>query len=158
MALVLDQRNRELQQELLRQALPEKGWIFNPHPEQGMFSSIQCAAHWEKWGEALSWFVVMLGDQPLVQTSTLNRLLEFAAENPECICQPSRQGRARHPVVLPRKYFMQLRETKCVNLKEFLATWEGVRAFCEMDDIGLDIDLDTPQDYERALQLLDAQS
>jgi molybdenum cofactor cytidylyltransferase len=35
--------------ELDRLAFAAENRIVNPHPEQGMFSSIQCAARWPGW-------------------------------------------------------------------------------------------------------------
>lgn len=131
--------------------------IINPHPELGMFSSIRCAACWTGWEEPTH-IAITLGDQPHVRPLTLRTLLDFAAANPACICQPSRAGRPRHPVLLPSGVFWTLGHAAEQNLKQFLQARESQRKLCELDDPGLDLDLDTPEDYARALSTHPANS
>jgi CTP:molybdopterin cytidylyltransferase MocA len=38
-------------------------------------------------------------------------------------------------------------------LKEFLSATSRPFALCELDDPGLDLDIDRPEDYERALKM-----
>jgi len=129
------------------------GRIFNPRPERGMFSSIQCAARWDGWPAGLTHWAISLGDQPLVRPDTLERLLDFAAARPDEVCQPARAGRGRHPVMLPARVFARLRESGAADLKQFLLESGAPPARCEVEDAGLDLDLDEPADYERALRL-----
>ncbi len=125
--------------------------IINPRPEQGMFSSIQCAARWSGWQQEISHWVMTLGDQPHLQSGTLAALIEFAETNPHKICQPSRKGRLRHPVVFPRNALKDLGRSSAPTLKDFLQARPAALAFCEIDDAGLDFDIDTPAAYQRAL-------
>jgi molybdenum cofactor cytidylyltransferase len=125
--------------------------IANPEPHRGMFSSVQCAAMWESWKKEITHFVITLGDQPQVESGTLKVIMNFVTANPEHICQLSRNGRPRHPVVLPRKYFLELGTAKESNLKEFLRARESQRRLLESADDALDVDIDTPEDYQRAL-------
>jgi molybdenum cofactor cytidylyltransferase len=125
--------------------------IFNPKPQEGMFSSIRCAARWTGWTPDLTHFVITLGDQPLVRLETLRRLIAFGAAHPENICQPAREARARHPVLMPRKTFTLLRDASESDLKQFLLNRAEQRSLFESDDPGLDFDLDRPEDYARAL-------
>jgi CTP:molybdopterin cytidylyltransferase MocA len=139
--------------ELNRLGFPAPARILNPAPARGMFSSVQCAARWPGWRPGLTYWVVTLGDQPHVSPTTLRALLDLAAGQPEKICQPSRQGRARHPVVLPARVFAQLRDATEAHLKAFLQARAGDRVLQEMEDPALDFDLDEPADYERAVKL-----
>jgi molybdenum cofactor cytidylyltransferase len=145
--------NTALAAELDRLGFPVASRIFNPQPERGMFSSIQCAASWNGWQPNVTHWAITLGDQPQVRLETLGRLIDFAAANPSSICQPSRNGRGRHPVVLPSDAFLRLKDSRAANLKEFLEADDLSVARWEMDDPGLDLDLDEPSDYERALAL-----
>ncbi len=124
--------------------------IPNPHPEQGMFSSVVCAANWPGWEKEISSWVVGLGDQPHLQTATLRLLLELAAKNPDAVCQPFFGDHGRHPVILPRPAFVQLRNTRAGTLKEFLKLVACRSVQCAVNDSGLSLDLDTPEDYNRA--------
>jgi len=142
--------------ELNRLGFPIENRVVNPKPERGMFSSIQCAANWTGWNHSLNHWAIVLGDQPHLRPATLLALADFAARHPEHICQPSRNGRARHPVLLPRDVLAQLGDSSAATLKEFLAPLSEKVKLIELDDPGLDLDLDYMADYERALELAKA--
>ena len=152
-AIVLAANDPVLPGELDR--LEVKARIFNAKPELGMFSSIQCAARWSGWNADVTHVAVALGDQPQLQQRTLESLLAFAAGNPARISQPSRNGRGRHPVVIPRSMFPALADSNASNLKEFMLAQPELPARIEIADGGLDLDLDTPVDYERAVVAVD---
>jgi CTP:molybdopterin cytidylyltransferase MocA len=118
-----------------------------------MFSSVQCAARWSGWNAELTHWVIVLGDQPHLRPDTLRALLDFARKQSNQVCQPSRRGRPRHPVVAPKPEFIKLKDSRAGTLKEFLQTMSSGAALCELDDPGLDFDMDTPPDYEQALRL-----
>src|SRR6185436_20556066 len=102
------------------------------------------------WNETLTHWAITLGDQPHLQFETLCALLDFSSLNPDHICQPSHGGRPRHPVLLPRRLFQELASTSRATLKEFLAEHRDPLRLIESSDPGLDLDLDTPADYEEA--------
>ncbi len=139
--------------ELDRIAFSAENRITNLNPQRGMFSSICSAARWSRWKPNLSHWVIVLGDQPHLRTETLRALIRFAAARPSSVCQPSRQGRRRHPVILPRAIFQNLTNSTDDNLKSFLQDRPQDLAACEMNDPGLDLDIDRPEDYEKALQI-----
>jgi len=143
----------EIQNELDRLDFPKENRIVNPAPERGMFSSIQCAASWPGWKTELSQWLITLGDQPHLLETTLQALLDFAAANTEKICQPLWNGKRRHPVLLPKRIFVQLAGSSASDLKQFLAGREADWAGIDSDDAGLDLDLDTPADYEHMRKL-----
>lgn len=134
-------------------------WVRNPSPERGMFSSIQRGVNWEGWDGGLEWThgAIVLGDQPHLKTSTLERLMVSSAAAPDRIVQPASGGRGRHPVLLPWpdwKALGRMEEGKG-TLRDFLLAREERLWRVEMgsDDPGLDLDMDTPEDYRRALEL-----
>ena len=124
-------------------------YISNPQPERGMFSSVVCAAEWRGWKKDISHWAVTLGDQPHLKTETLAALLEFSAQNPGAICQPEFDGRERHPVILPQEIFCALKNSRAESLKDFLQDSGWPRRRCAVDDAGLALDLDTPEDWRR---------
>src|SRR5437660_1558556 len=142
-----------IEKELDRLGFPDQSRILNPSPELGMFSSIQCAAGWPNWKPDLTHWVIALGDQPHLREETLRALLTLSTTHPEAICQLSRQGRPRHPVLLPAHAFLRLQNSKHHNLKDFLRDLPLQFAFAESEDAGLDVDIDHPSDYEKALHL-----
>jgi molybdenum cofactor cytidylyltransferase len=147
--VVISSAGLSLSHELDLLGFPQESRIQNPVPERGMFSSIQCAASWSGWSESLTHWVLLLGDQPHLQPATLRQLLDFATQHPSRVCQPMRRSQWRHPVVLPRAVFSQLSLSKVETLREFLLGFE--RAGFECEDSGLDDDIDTPEDYRKAL-------
>jgi molybdenum cofactor cytidylyltransferase len=144
---------KPLETELNRLDFPVANRIANPAPEQGMFSSIQCAARWSGWSPEITHWVITLGDQPHLQSTTLRQLLDFAARYPDKICQPIRSDRRKHPVLLPRRFFEKLKDTPAADLKIFLTAHAQDLSGFQSQDNGLDFDMDTPEDYERVKQL-----
>lgn len=136
--------------ELDRLQLPAAQRIMNPVPEHGMFSSVQCAATWHGWPPEVSHWAIVLGDQPHLRLETLEAIVAFTAANPGKICQPRKSGHRHHPVIMPRIVFESIRNTVATTLKEFLVSFES--AYCEMNDPGLELDIDRPEDYQKALQ------
>jgi molybdenum cofactor cytidylyltransferase len=135
--------------ELARLDFPAHDRIENPQPERGMFSSIVCAANWPGWRKEISSWAIALGDQPHLRPDTLRQLLEFHSAHTGAICQPEFDGHTRHPVVLPRAAFRQLKNTRATTLKDFLKHISLPRVQCPVADAGLSLDMDTPEDYKQ---------
>jgi CTP:molybdopterin cytidylyltransferase MocA len=142
-----------IHKELDRLNFPASCRIPNPNPDEGMFSSIRCAAQWSGWQPGLTHWAITLGDQPHLRAETLKALLKLSAAQPDKICQPLRLGHLRHPVVLPKRFFLLLKDATALTLKDFLSAFKKQITSCEIDDPGLDLDIDEPSDYKRALAL-----
>jgi molybdenum cofactor cytidylyltransferase len=151
-AVVLARDDATLPRELAALQAHDVFQLMNDDPTRGMFSSVQVAAAWTGWSPAITHWLISLGDQPQVRMETFAHLLAEAAKHPEWICQPARNGRARHPIVLPAAPFRLLAMAEEENLKQFLAARGDTRHVFESEDPGLDLDLDYPEDYERARQ------
>jgi molybdenum cofactor cytidylyltransferase len=151
-AVVCAADDRAIQTELDRLGFPGEDRIANPAPQRGMFSSIQCAAQWPGWNRTLTHWAIVLGDQPHLRYDTLQRTVEFSFAHPGRVCQPGRAGHGRHPVIFPKAVFRTLAKSSAADLKEFLRAMTNRVALCELDDSGLDLDLDRPEDYERAVR------
>jgi molybdenum cofactor cytidylyltransferase len=147
--VVCSPNNPELEAELNRLNFLPESRIYNPAPDRGMFSSIQCAASWTGWNRELSHWAIVLGDQPHLKFETLQTLVEFGAAHPTEICLPACEGRGRHPVLMPKSAFLELPNSSTDNLKSFLETHNP--ALCPVNDPGLAFDLDRPEDYDRAI-------
>jgi len=142
-----------IETELDRLGFSRTDRIQNPAPESGMFSSVQCAANWDGWSPALTHWLITLGDQPHLGTTTLRTLLEFGARNSDKICQPMRSERRKHPVLFPKRFFHELKNSNARDLKIFLLEQAVNLSGFESYDAGLDLDMDTPADYEQALKI-----
>ena len=152
-AVVCRENSKPLDQELDRLHFPKANRITNPAPDRGMFSSIQCAANWAGWNADLTHWLIMLGDQPHLRFETLQALVDFGRHHTDKICQPLRAGHRKHPVLLPKKLFVELRSCADSDLKQFLQAYSNDLAGFESDDSGLDLDMDTPEDYEQVRRL-----
>jgi len=145
--------DKVLAAELDRLGFAADNRVYNPAPARGMFSSIQCAAQWPGWKRSLTHWAIVLGDQPHLRPQTLDALLDFSAGHPEKICLPGQGGHRRHPVLLPKERFSQLADSTTTDLKEFLGTMTPQVSICELDDPGLGLDIDLPDEYQRAMDL-----
>ncbi|MCU0787913.1 MAG: nucleotidyltransferase family protein [Verrucomicrobia bacterium] len=152
-AIVAASDDGALLAELSRLGFPPSHRILNPQPESGMFSSIRCAAQWPGWDKALTHWVITLGDQPQLKRETLQALLHFGAAHPDKVCQPRWRGRLHHPVLMPQRFFQPLAVTRSGMLSEFLQSIPGDVLGCDIEDPGLGFDIDTPEDYERAVSI-----
>jgi molybdenum cofactor cytidylyltransferase len=156
-AVVCAVGDQNIRDELERLGFPTANRLPNPAPDRGMFSSIQCAAQWQGWENGLTRWVIVLGDQPLVRKATLRSLLDFSSAHQGKICQPMHGGHGRHPVVLPRAAFLALADSTAPTLKAFLENRAAEVTFCLVHDPGLEVDIDWPEDYQRALKLAQKQ-
>jgi molybdenum cofactor cytidylyltransferase len=140
--------------EFDRLRFPVTDRILNLDPSRGMFSSVQCAARWRGWRSSPTHYAIVLGDQPHLTPATLAEMIARAKQNPGKISQPSRGGHGRHPVFLPASALRKLAESRAISLKQFLESMAGeVRQF-ELDDPGLDLDIDHPEDYQKLLRMV----
>jgi molybdenum cofactor cytidylyltransferase len=164
--VVCAEGDQALASELDRLNFPIQDRIYNPTPDQGMFSSIRCAAKWTGWETAsvgkgnipplqLTHWAIVLGDQPHLRHETLQALLEFTTAHPESICFPRSGGHRRHPVFLPRRFWLQLAESSARDLKKFLDSHAEQTAICDLPDAGLELDIDYREDYKRAREISD---
>ena len=151
-AVVHRPKDEPMLSELAELNFPDSHRIENPRPDDGMFSSVQCAARWPGWLTELTHWAIVLGDQPHLRLDTLRQLLACAAEHPDAVCQPAFEGKAKHPVILPAAVFRELARTGEKTLKLFLQHTVCLSVKCSIPDPGLSLDLDTPEDYKRALQ------
>jgi molybdenum cofactor cytidylyltransferase len=143
----------ELKRELDHLSVPNADRIVNAAPQRGMFSSIQCAARWPGWATGMTHWAIVLGDQPQIGRETLQAIITFSSAHPDEICVPKHRGHRRHPVIMPEKAFVQLAHSNAADLKSFLDAPPRPAIFCELDDSALELDIDTPEDYQRITEI-----
>lgn len=151
-AVVCSRGDATILTELDRLAWPMKDRIFNPEVTPEMFSSVLCGFQWEGWEANVSHLAVALGDQPLIREKTIADLVAHAMQNPKNICQPLYENRRRHPVIIPRHIAEKVTLESHTNLREVLDDYKEHISVYPCDDPGLVIDIDTPKDYDDALQ------
>jgi molybdenum cofactor cytidylyltransferase len=146
----------DLFKELDRLNFPAQNRIENSQPERGMFSSILCAAQWNGWNGEIMSRVIVLGDQPHLRLETLRELVDFHFRHLNLVCQPFYGDHERHPVILPRNVFEKLKISNSETLKVFLKLISSATVQYPMNDPGLALDMDTPEDYKKLKNLTSA--
>lgn len=123
----------------------------NPRPERGMASSAQWAL--AQMRDDIDAFLIVLGDQPQIQTSTIKEVLRAAAMSNQGILVPTFEGKRGHPVLFRSKYkkaILALPDN--VGLNEVLKqSADDVREVA-MDTETILKDIDTPEDYREAVR------
>jgi molybdenum cofactor cytidylyltransferase len=117
----------------------------NPRPERGMLSSVQAgvSALPEGASAALIWPV----DVPFVQPETVRAILDAA---PGRLLVPTHDGRGGHPLRVPRARFGELIALDPeAGLKALLEARPAELVRLAVDDPGVLVDIDTPEDLAR---------
>ena len=98
--------------------------------------------------------LMTLADVPLVAPSTIRRLVDTWRESRAPIVRPARGETHGHPVLFDRRLFAELRAADpAAGAKPVVRAHAGEVVNVPVDDEGAFLDLDTPEDYERALAL-----
>lgn len=137
--------------EKVKQALGERPvkYCHNAEHDQGMFSSVICGlrAIPEDAGAVL----IYLGDQPAIPPAVTNTVIDAYNEELYGIVIPVHMHRRGHPLLVDLKYRKEI---------EKLDLEQGLRALrhhfpqdvleVEVDEPGILVDIDTPEDYKKA--------
>jgi molybdenum cofactor cytidylyltransferase len=90
----------------------------------------------------------LLGDQPMLNSATINTLLEKFWSTDKDICVPSYRGKRRPPAVFGRRFYRHLMAIKGDTGARQLIDANLDRVFAaEMDDPICFFDIDTQQDF-----------
>lgn len=123
---------------------------YNPDPEGDMVSSIRCGLAYVETDQAV---LIALGDQPLVTTEIVNRLIAEYEQRPEGMVLPVYEGKRGHPMILSPAYREEiLFESMPDGLKTLRNRHAGSVRTVPVDTDGVLIDLDYRSDYEKALR------
>ncbi|GBF75186.1 hypothetical protein PA598K_03572 [Paenibacillus sp. 598K] len=132
-------------------------YIVNTTPSLGMSSSIHVAVRWAQRTGAGA-LMILLGDQPGVQTHVLKAmLLRYVAARP-AILQARYSDRSGHPVLFDSRWFPELLQLQgdrgasaLLRQKRQLVQYVDVPALSP-------VDLDTQEEYEAYLSLMQTDS
>jgi molybdenum cofactor cytidylyltransferase len=138
----------ELIQEEINQINDKKAYsfqikfVYNENFNQGMFTSIQKGCT-----EVNSpVFFITPGDCPLVKKVTLQLLAAHKGN----VVIPSFQFKGGHPIKLSKPVKQKILETNTdSNLRVVLNGYE--KEYINVDDPGVLVDVDTPEDYQKAI-------
>jgi molybdenum cofactor cytidylyltransferase len=116
--------------------------VENRDPSRGMFSSIQEGVRTAS-GDVL---LVLPGDMPFVAPQTVARVIAEWRRTGG-IVSPRHNGKRGHPVALPLALRDEILATSATsNLHEVIKKHAGERIDLEVDDPGINRDVDKPED------------
>ena len=124
--------------------------VVNPDESGDMASSIRAGR--DSTAPETSGIIVALCDYPLVLPGTVKALIDQHAKHPDSIITPTCQGRCGHPLLLPRAILAELTEGKI--LRDLLKKDATRIREVPLDDTGILIDMDTPDDYRAVCAML----
>ncbi|MBI4496128.1 MAG: nucleotidyltransferase family protein [Deltaproteobacteria bacterium] len=136
----------------IRQRVPTEGVkvALNPDYSAGLSSSIRRGLRvMDPRAEA---FLIVLGDQPAVESRILNRLMEeFERARPaKKIALPTCRGIRGHPALFSAEYLPEaLRLKGDVGLRQILADHPQEILEVEMGTEAILADIDTPEDFQK---------
>ena len=118
--------------------------VVNPNPERGMLSSLQCGlARVSADAEAVLWTLV---DLPAVQPETVARVVD--ARPGERLRIARYTGKRGHPVWASRELLPEIARATGTP-KDVILKYEQDIVYVDVDDPGVVLDADTPEEYLR---------
>ena len=125
-------------------------FAYNPDPEGDMISSIRCGLAYIPPDQAI---LVALGDQPLVTTGTVNRLIAEYERRPEGMVLPVHDGKRGHPMIVSPAFREEiLFESNPGGLKGLRDRHAESVRLVPVDTDAVLFDVDYRSDYEEALR------
>ena len=122
----------------------------NPNPADGQLSSLQYAI--KNLPEDCCGLVQALVDHPRVALSSYNLMYRYSQKYNDKIIIPSFKGRRGHPVYFGRKYFPDLLNAPLNHGARHVVEKRSDQVrLLEVEDKGITMDIDTPEDYQANL-------
>ncbi len=124
-------------------------FIENPDPSRGQFSSLLIGLlELLRYNSDLSSAIISLIDHPLVSETVIKILIIQHNLKKDKIIIPCFNKRQGHPILIPAKYFNQIKEYEGTEgLKGFLNRNQHLIYRVDLDDDSILIDIDTPDEY-----------
>ncbi|MBI2864155.1 MAG: nucleotidyltransferase family protein [Chloroflexi bacterium] len=124
--------------------------VYNPHYDLGMYSSVVAGVG--SLGPAVDAFLLLPGDYPLVKPHTVQSLIGAYLNSRAGIVYPRYLGRRGHPPLIERRYVEEAPDaSQPGGLRTVLRRHEDEAIDVVVDDQGVIMDLDIPDDYAKAL-------
>jgi molybdenum cofactor cytidylyltransferase len=100
-------------------------------------------------------FAIFLADQPFIKGETIKKIIEEFNKRECLILAPLYNNEIGHPVIFHRKLIPEIMKlTGDVGAKTIIKKFKENAYFLEVDDEGVFIDIDTPEDLNETLKKL----
>jgi putative nucleotidyltransferase with HDIG domain len=128
--------------------------VHNERYEEDMFLSIRTGVRALR--QDTSAFFILPADIPLVRPETVSQLLDEYAKTEPSVLLPRFLGESGHPPLISRELIPEiLSHDGTGGLRSVLDRYGAKSRWLDVADIGTVHDLDLPEDYARALWLVD---
>jgi molybdenum cofactor cytidylyltransferase len=126
--------------------------IHNPDYTQGeMLSSLQVGLR--ALPDSTAAGLVVMGDQPALDGRVIGRVLAAYAEGRGQIVIPVHRGERGHPVLIDRRFWRELLALEHGAPRDVIRRYPEQTALVEVHSDSILLDIDTPEQYRRALFL-----
>jgi molybdenum cofactor cytidylyltransferase len=147
--LVLGYAHQKILQALGKKAQHSKLHIeVNPHYKKGQSHSLRVGLATLK--NDFPAVIFLLGDQPMLDSATINTLLERFWAADKDICVPTYRGRRKTPAIFSRRFYSHLMDIKGdIGARQLIDDNPDQVLTIEIDDPLCFFDIDTEQDFAK---------
>ncbi len=125
--------------------------VYNEAYKEGMLSSVQAGL--SNLNDKTEAIMVLLGDQPMIGSNIMNKLIETYRTSWKEIIVATYKGKRGHPILFGSKYKSVVMELSKENsLKDLLLAYPEDIAEMETDSPEILRDIDTEKDYKEELK------
>ncbi len=146
--IVVTGRAHESVEEILRNTTAQ--CVYNPfHETSEMLTSLKIGI--SRLNQPVQAMLVVLGDQPQIEESTVRGLIEEYRQGKGKLIVPSFQMRRGHPWLVDRKYWQEIlqMDEERESMRDFLRNHSQDITYYVVNTPSVLADLDTPEDYQR---------
>jgi molybdenum cofactor cytidylyltransferase len=119
----------------------------NPYYKKGQSQSLRIGL--SKLKSDFPAVIFLLGDQPLLNSATINTLLERFWSVDSDICVPTYRGQRKNPAIFSRRFYHLLMDLKGdTGARQLIDDNPDQVLTIEIDDPLCFFDIDTPQDFK----------
>ena len=123
--------------------------LVNHDFKTGMSSSVKCGI--KNAPAKAEAYMLLLGDQPFIGPEVINNLIDAYHAGRHGIIVPIYNGQRGHPVIFDSRYKKELLSIDGQGAKEVIEKHTHDIFEVRVDSANVLIDIDTPQDYQKAI-------
>jgi molybdenum cofactor cytidylyltransferase len=145
--VVVGHRHEEIEKQFLNKPVH---FVYNPYYRQrDMLYSLQCGI--KSIREAAAVFLMPV-DMPAISLATFSSIVDIWNRKQAPIIVPRQNGRMKHPPFISKSYFSAITSfAGDGGLRAILRNLSADTFFLDVDDDGLNFDVDTMEEYQMLL-------
>ena len=152
--LVLGHKHQEILAALVKKARQSNlEVVINTDYKNGQSTSLQAGL--SKIRDSFPSIMFLLGDQPMLDSETIDTLLEQFWSSDKDICVPVIEGKRGNPVILSQKFYGRLAAIKGdIGARNIIRDHPDHVKEIEIDNPLCFVDIDTQSDYDKLIEIL----